>query len=179
MLSAMIKIGATTLFCLFTLASFTVAKGDTPLEGSMKKISKAYKQLALDLKQPLDANKGDYLALANTIKTESQTARALVPKKAAALPPDQQATMVTAYQKSMDDFSASVDVLIQEITDSKWDDANKQIAALKMEEDDGHKAFRVEEKHGWFSPPPAPAASTNSVTPTPPAPPAAPPPPSN
>jgi soluble cytochrome b562 len=141
----MIKIGATTLFCLFTLAVFSTTRADTPLEGSMKKISKAFKQLTLDLAQPADANKSDYVALANSIKTEAQTSSALVPKKAAALPADQQATMVTAYQKSMKDFSTAVDVLIQELQDGKWADANKQLAILKQDETDGHKQFRLKE----------------------------------
>ena len=108
----------------------------------MKKISKAFKQLSLDLKQPVDTSKSDYVALANTIKTEAQSSSALVPKKAAALPPDQQATMVAAYKKSMDDFGAAVDVLIQELQDGKWADANKQLAVLYQDETDGHKAFR-------------------------------------
>jgi cytochrome c556 len=141
----MIKIRATTLFSLFTLIGFSISHADTQLEGSMKQISKAFKQLSLDLKQPADANKSDYLALANTIKTQALASRPLVPKKAAALPADQQATMVAAYQKSMDDFSAAVDVLIQDLQAGKWDDANKQIAVLKQDETDGHKQFRVKQ----------------------------------
>ncbi len=108
----------------------------------MKKIATAFKQLNLDLAQPVDASKADYVALATTIKTESQTSRSLVPKKAAALPADQQTAMIAAYQKSIDDFSAAVDVLIQELQDGKWDDAKKQLALLKQAETDGHKQFR-------------------------------------
>ena len=105
------KFLAYSLFCLFALSLISVAHADTPLETSMKKMSKAFKQLSLDLKAPQDTSKADYVALATTMKTEAQADRALVPKKAANLPADQQATMVTAYQKSMDDLVAAIDVL--------------------------------------------------------------------
>lgn len=161
------KTALTTLLFLFSLATFSAARADTPLEMSMKHIAKAYHQLALDLKQPQDANKADYVALATTMKTEAQTARGLVPKKAAELPADQQATMVTAYQKSMDDLSASVDVLIQDLQAGQWDTANKQLSTLKMQEDAGHKAFRKQEPKPVLqtTPPPAtPAQTTPSPT---------------
>jgi len=50
--------------------------------------------------------------------------------------------MVTNYQKSMDDLIASIDTLSQSIQGSQWDEANKQLAALKQQMFDGHKAFR-------------------------------------
>jgi len=169
MLAAMTKIALSTLVCLLSLATFSIARAETPLETSMKHIAKAYHQLVTDLKAPQDASKADYVALATTMKTEAQTARGLVPKKAADLPADQQATMVTAYQKSMDDFSAAIDVLIQDLQAGQWDAANKQLAALKMQEDDGHKKFRNEEKMQVFKPisptaTPAPAAQTPPPT---------------
>ncbi len=138
------KKAAVTLFCLLCLATFSFSNGaTTPLESSMKKMGKAYKQLSLDLKTPQDAGKPDYLALAATLKSEAQTARGFVPAKAAALPPDQQAAMVAAYQKSIDELSASIDVLSQEIQDGKWADATKQIDTLKQQMFAGHKEFRI------------------------------------
>lgn len=143
----MLKITAALFFCLATLVPISLVHAeDTPLELSMKKMSKAYKQLVLDLKQPQDASKPDYLALVTTLKTEAQTSRGLVPKKAGDLPADQQAAMVTAYQKSMDDLIASIDTLNQSIQGSQWDEANKQLTALKQQMSDGHKAFRKKEK---------------------------------
>jgi len=133
------------LIGLFCLTSSVTANADTALEISMKQMSKAYKELALDLQQPLDANKSDYLALTGTLKTSAQTARGLVPKKAAALPPDQQAVMVTAYQKSMDNLVQSIDGLTQAIQNSQWDDARKIMADIKQQMMDGHKAFRAKE----------------------------------
>jgi hypothetical protein len=130
------------LIGLLSLLLVPAATADTPLELSMKQMSKAYKALALDLQQPQDASKPDYLALTDTLKTQAQTSRGLVPKKAAALPPDQQATMVQAYQKNMDTLLQSIDSLTQAIQNSQWDDARKTMADIKQQMFDGHKAFR-------------------------------------
>ena len=157
-LIAMIKTTLTTLFCLISLALVSAVRAETPLEISMKHIAKAYHQLVADLKQPVDASKPDYLALAATMKTETEKARGFVPKKAAELPADQQAAMVTAFQKSIDDLSASIDVLSQDLQAGQWDAANKQLATLKMQEDDGHKAFRKNDKDEAGQKPPAAAA---------------------
>ena len=140
-----IKTALTTLLCFFCLAIFSAVHADTPLELSMKKMGKAYKQLALDLKQPQDASKADYLALTATLKTEAQTARGLVPKKVANLYPESRDAMVKDYQKSIDDLGVSIDALSQAIQNSKWDEANKQLVALKQKMIDGHKAFRKKE----------------------------------
>ena len=142
----MTKIIAVTLFCLFSAAVFSAAKASTPLELSMKRMSKAYKQLALDLKQPVDASKPDYLALAATMETEAKSARDLVPKKAADLPADQQATMVADYQKSMDQLDAAIYGLSKYLQDGQWDDARRVMDSIKQQMVDGHKKFRKEEK---------------------------------
>lgn len=130
----------------------------------MKRMGKAYKQLSLDLKQPSDASKADYVALATTLKTEAQTSRGLVPKKAAALPPDQQATMVAAYQKSMDELSASIDTLTQALQNSQWDVANKQLATIKEQMFAGHKEFRSKDTKAPMAttPTPVPAATPSA-----------------
>jgi hypothetical protein len=170
----MIKTAAATLFCLIALLS--IAQADTPLELSMKRTSKAFKQLNLDLKAPVEASKPDYLALVDTLKKEAQTARALVPKKAAALPADQQAAMVTAYQKSVDDLTASYDTLGQAIQASQWDAARTTMTKILDQEKQGHKEFRTHEGAPGTSPatPTAPAAETPpaSTTPAPATPPA-------
>jgi soluble cytochrome b562 len=131
------------LIALLGFTSLATATADTPLENSMKQMGKAYKELALDLQQPADASKSDYLTLVGTMKTAAQTGRSLVPKKAAALPTDQQDTMVQAYQKSMDDLIKSFDALTAAIQNSKWDDATKVMAQIKQQMIDGHKAFRT------------------------------------
>jgi soluble cytochrome b562 len=142
----MVKFLAITLLSFVGLAGLTLVKADTPLELSMQKMGKAYKQLSLDLKQPLAANKADYLALAGTMKTEAQTSRDLVPKKAAALPADQQATMVDAYQKGIDELIGSIDALSAAIQGSQWPEATKQMGVIKQEMFAGHKEFRKKDK---------------------------------
>ena len=137
------------LTALFYLTVFAPAQADpaapppTPLGVAMKQMSGAYKELSFDLQQPSDTNKAHYLSLAGTLKTGAQTSRGLVPKKAATLPPDQQAAMVKAYQKSMDDLIQSIDSLTQDIQSSQWDDAHKAMAAIKQQMTFGHKDFRL------------------------------------
>ncbi len=133
------------LIVLVNLTLFASANAATPLEKAMKQMSNAYKALSFDLRQPSDANKSNYLTLAGILKTQAQTSRGLVPKKAAALSADQQAAMVKAYQKSMDDLMLAIDSLTQDIQTSQWDDARKVMAGLKQQMTDGHKDFRVKE----------------------------------
>jgi soluble cytochrome b562 len=131
------------LMVLFYLAVVAAANADTPLEMAMKQMSSAYKELSFDLQQPNDANKGHYLALAGTLKTEAETSRGLVPKKAATLPADQQGAMVKAYQKSIDDLIQWIDSLTQDIQNSQWDDARKAMGAIKQQMIYGHRDFRL------------------------------------
>jgi hypothetical protein len=119
------------------------ARAETELETSMKQMSKALKQLSLDLQQPKDASKADYLALTGTLKTAAQHSRGLTPKKVATIPPDKQAAMEAAYQKAMDDLVASIDTLTADIQADKWDDAAKEITVIKQQETQGHKTFRI------------------------------------
>jgi soluble cytochrome b562 len=58
------------------------------------------------------------------------------------MPPDQKAEMGKSYQADMDGFVVSVDGLIRNLRDSKWDEARKDIANLKNEMRDGHREFR-------------------------------------
>jgi len=133
------------LIVLIYVTAFVPANADTPLEMAMKRMSSAYKELSFDLQQPHDANKDHYLALAGTLKTEAQTSRGLVPKKAAALPADQQGAMVKAYPKSIDGLIQWIDSLTQDIQNSKWDDARKVMAAIKQQMIYGHKDFRIKD----------------------------------
>jgi|GEM_PF-1562077 len=155
----MTKSLAATLGCLLGLVFLSVAHADTPLDKSMKRFAKAYKQLSLDLKQPVDASKSDYVALANTLKTETQTARGLVPEKVGTLPADQQAAMVTAYQKSIDELGVTVDDLIKALQAGQWDVARQQMESLRKQEGEGHKEFRLDKKMQGNAPPPPPATS--------------------
>jgi soluble cytochrome b562 len=112
---------------------------------AMKKMSGAYRQLALGLKEPHDSDKSVYLTLAGTLKTEARTSRGLVSQKAAALPPAQQDAMVKAYQKRMDTLIAWIDSLTRDIQQCEWDHARKAMGAMKQQMLYGHKDFRTEE----------------------------------
>jgi hypothetical protein len=131
------------LAVLFHLATFAAVKADTPLETAMKQMSSAYKELLFDLQQPHDVNKAHYLALAAALKSGAETSRGLVPKKAAALPPDQGAALVKAYQKRMGDLIQWIDSLTQDIQNSQWDDARKVMGVLKQQMTYGHQDFRL------------------------------------
>jgi hypothetical protein len=165
----MLKTAAATLCCLIAL--FSVAQADTPLELSMKRTEKAYKQLKLDLVAPVDASKPDYLALVAALKDEAKKDRDLVPKKVATIPADQQAAMVTAYQKSMDDLAATYDTLGQAIQAGKWDDARATMAKVMDQEHAGHKDFRIHKGDpGYVAPAaasPAPVAAPAPAAPAP------------
>jgi len=133
------------LLLVFWLAALAGAKTDSPLEMSMQQIKKAYKDLVAGLDKPIETNKATYLSLAGTIKTSAMKARELVPEMAAKLPPDQQAAMVKSFRESMADFLVSVDALIKNIQDAKWDEARKDLSLLKSEMKDGHREFRRED----------------------------------
>lgn len=45
----------------------------------------------------------------------------------------------------MDDLIAGIDALIQNIQAAKWDEARKDISALKSDMKDGHREFRKED----------------------------------
>ena len=134
-----------SLVILAYLALAATAHALTPLEASMKRMSSAYRALTFDLQQPSDAHKDTYLSLAGILKTEAQTSRGLVPKKAGALPADQQAAMVKGYQKGIDDLIQSIDSLTQAIQGSQWGNARQTMAAIKQKMMAGHKDFRAED----------------------------------
>ena len=140
------------------------AWADTNLERAMKQMSGAYKELSNDLKQPQDANKDQYLALAATIKDQAKVSHDLVPKLAQSLPADQRDAMVQSYQKDMDQFMQNVDSLSEVLKNGQWDDARKLMTTLYQQMTDGHKQYRVQ-KGGPQQP--SPQAQTPAPAPSP------------
>jgi cytochrome c556 len=132
----------------------------TGLEQSMKQMAGAYRELSDDLKQPQDAGKDQYLALAATIKDQAKAAHDLVPKLAQSLPADQRDAMVQAYQKDMDQFMQNVDSLSDALKNGKWDDARELMTTLRQEMVDGHKQYRAQKSDQPQPPPPAPSPSS-------------------
>ena len=125
-----------------SLATLSWMKADSPLEERMQHMKKAYKELSLGLEKPQESGQSAYLSLAQSIKTSALQAREFVPKLAAKLPPDQKAAMVKAYQADIDGLVVSLDGLIRNLKDSKWEEARKDMANLKNEMRDGHREFR-------------------------------------
>ena len=125
-----------------SLATLSWMKADSPLEECMQHMKKAYKELSLGLEKPQESGQSAYLSLAQSIKTSALQAREFVPKLAAKLPPDQKAAMVKAYQADIDGLVVSLDGLIRNLKDSKWEEARKDMANLKNEMRDGHREFR-------------------------------------
>jgi cytochrome c556 len=130
---------------LFAAVTFSSVRADTALEGSMKLIKDASKQLDTDLKQTDDTKHAKDLDLKSvaTLKDEAVKARTLIPKRAQNLPPDQQQTMTQNYQKDMDAFGQDVETLNQDIQADKWDAARTDFKKLLDDETAGHKAYRI------------------------------------
>lgn len=153
---------------------FTAGKiwADTDLDKSMKELGGAYKELSTDLKQPQDASKDQYLALAAKMKQVAKAAHDMVPKLAKTLPDDQRDAMVQSYRKDMDKFMTDIDSLSDVLKDSKWDDARKLMDTLKQDMASGHKQYRAHhDKPGQPGQPPAPQPAPSAQSePPPPAP---------
>jgi soluble cytochrome b562 len=130
---------------LLLAVTIFAAHADTVLGDSMKKMEDACKQLGPDLKitDATKHNKDLDLQSIAAIKAECLKAREQSPKKAKALPPDQQQTMTASFQKDMDTFIQHVDQVTQEIQDEKWDAARDDFKKLMLEQRDDHKVYRI------------------------------------
>ena len=130
---------------IFVSLTLSIAHADTALETSMKKMADAAHQLAADLKQTDDTKHAKDIDLQSvaTIKDASTKAHDEVPKKAKALPADQQQTMTASYQKDMETFAKDVDALGQDIQTDNWPAARTDFAKVMDDEKNGHKAYRV------------------------------------
>jgi cytochrome c556 len=149
--------GATFPLFLVIAIFFAIASGawaGTQLGQSMKQMGIAYKELADDLKQPQEASKDQYLALAATIKDHAKISRELAPRLAQTLPADQRDAMIQAYQKDMDQFMQDVDSLSDALKNSQWDNARKSMVTLQQEMVDGHKQYRAR-RDNHSQPPPS------------------------
>lgn len=132
------------ILLVLALSLITLARmnADSPIEECMERMKKDYRQLSLVIENPQESGQSAYVSLAESMKASALKAREFVPKLATKLPPDQKVAMVKSYQSSMDDLVVSIDGLIRNLKDSKWDEARKDIANLKNEMRDGHREFR-------------------------------------
>jgi soluble cytochrome b562 len=129
------------LYALVLLPTFA----DTQLEKDMKDMADATHRVQADLKLTDDtkhAKDADLKDVA-TMKADALKARTLTPKKAKALPPDQQAAMTASYQKDMDAFAADLNTLDADVQASNWPAARTDFQKVLDDEKAGHKAYRV------------------------------------
>jgi hypothetical protein len=131
---------------MFLIASATGLRAETALEGKMDVMKKAFKELAKSLEQPVAADQKKYLELIARLHGAAVQSRDLTPGKAGEIPADKRPDFIKAYQKQMDETVALIDLLKKDVADSNWTGAQKQIAALKMAQKEGHSKFRSEEK---------------------------------
>ena len=132
--------------CLLALPLIPAhAETKTELETTMKDLAGASKRVGADLKLTDDAkhNKDADLKDVATMQADAVKGRNFAPKKEASLPPDQQATMTTNYQKDMDAFIADIKTLDADVQADKWPAARTDFQKLMTDEKSGHKAYRV------------------------------------
>ena len=145
----------------FLLLAFSLVHADTPMETSMKAMSKAGKQLKIDLALPDDKHdKATDLKSVAAIKDGAVKSSSLTPKKAETLPPDQKQTMEQYFQKDMTAFIQDIDTLNADVTGDKWDAARTDFQKLMDDEKAGHKAYRVQKHEAAAPAPAAPAPAT-------------------
>ncbi len=134
------------IFGVLLIASATGLRADTELEGKMQSMKKAFKELAKSLEQPVAADQGKYLNLISQLHDAAAKARDLTPEKAEEIPADKRPDFIKAFQKQMDETVAAIDLLKKDVADSDWAGAQKQIAALKKDQKEGHSEFRSEKQ---------------------------------
>ncbi len=114
----------------------------------MKQMEEAAKQLGADLKQTDDTKHAKDLDLQSVaaLKDACTKSHDDVPKKAKALPPDQEQAMTASYQKDMVAFGQDIDALGAAIQAENWSGARDAFKKVIDDEKAGHKAYRVKKQ---------------------------------
>lgn len=116
----------------------------TELGDKMEKLNNAYRKLGREVS---DATKNeDSLAQVAIIKASAQAALKLEPAKKKDLPEADQAKFLADYQAKMKEFNATVDKLEAALKAGDNATAAKIVDDMKTERNEGHKAFKKEEK---------------------------------
>jgi soluble cytochrome b562 len=135
------------LICTLSLGSLLMipAQAKTELETTMKDMADATHKVQADLKLTDDTKhaKDADLACVATMEADATKAAKLTPKKEETLPPDQQQSMTTNYQKDMAMFTKDIDALGQAIQADQWAAARAAFQKLMDDEKAGHKAYRI------------------------------------
>ena len=131
---------------MFLIVSATGLRAETALDGKLDVMTKAFKELAKSLEQPVAADQKKYLDFIAQLHGAAVKSRDLTPEKADEIPAEKRPDFIKAYQMQMDETIALSDLLKKDVGDSNWAGAQKQIAALKKAQKEGHTEFRSEEK---------------------------------
>jgi len=129
---------------------------DTDIEKDMHKMSRAYRQLRKQVKDP--AQNASSLELVATIRAGAVDARTHTPLRAADVPEADRAAFEAKFQRKMGEFIDAVDQLAAALKAGDNAGAARLTMQLDRLQDADHKDFRRPEKHDR---PPAPPAGSN------------------
>lgn len=132
-------------FLLFTCAAPHALRADTPLEEEMDKMKYAFRGLRAALEAPADAEKDEYVALADNLRAAAIASKNLEPRKTRSIPEDKRAEFLAGYRQSMDDLTGLADALKTKLAAADWNGAREQITLINQAQRDGHKEFRSED----------------------------------
>jgi soluble cytochrome b562 len=127
------------------LSSATIRAADTPLEGQMDVMKKAFKALAKSMEAPVATEQKTYLEEIAKLHDAAVKARELTPDKATQIPEAERPAFLKAYVQQMDVTIAAIDGLQKAVAAADWPAAQKQIGDLKQDQKKGHTEFRSEE----------------------------------
>jgi len=134
------------ILSILLIAPAAGLRAETALDGKMDIMKNAFKELAKSLEQPVPADQKKYLDLISKLHDAAVKSVDLTPAKADGIPADKRPDFIQAYQKQMKHTVALIDLLKKDVADSNWAGAQKQIAALKKAQKEGHSDFRSEDQ---------------------------------
>jgi len=118
-------------------------------------ISENFRNLLRAMRAPDTAVPADCVLFAVNIREQALKSRDLIPLKIQQMPQVEQAATLEKFQKTIDAFIVTTDKLIVTLKASDWESAKALLDSMKIERDEGHEQFQIEE-----APAPAtPAAS--------------------
>lgn len=144
------KLRLLTLSLISALVALPVLQAQPPKEDhtelgdKMEKLNGAYRKLP---KLVADAaQKDDALKQIAIIKESAVAAAKLEPAKLKEVPAADQAKFMADYQAKMKEFLATIDKLEAAVKSGDTAGATKIVDDMKMERNEGHKAFKKAEK---------------------------------
>ena len=113
----------------------------TPLGKKMSAMNTAFKAIGRQIEDP--SKNASTLAQLDIIETNAKAALTLEPEKKAKVPAAEQAKFVADYQAGMKEFLVTVEKLRAAVKAGKNAEALAIIDAMKDQQRDGHKEYRI------------------------------------